>query len=165
VEIRDAAALELEEDSEDQRGNARRQRVAWLVMVLVLLAALVGLFGSGPCSRASAQAGSLRLQYERFVRHGAQNRLSFEVDSSGRDELRLWLGRDLLARLQVQSVMPTPISTGLDRDGVTFVFRVAQPGRSQSIQFLTQAQHIGRLSGRAELDGGGVLEFTQLVYP
>ena len=65
--------LELHQDPRFTRRIAAIQRAGWVVMGLVIAAALLGLFGAGPLSRATAEAadGTLRLEYDRFGRLSA----------------------------------------------------------------------------------------------
>src|SRR6185503_14041101 len=61
--------LELEEHVGFQRRDWLAQRIAWVLMVLFVGAAAVGLFGSGPLSRARADVpGLMTLEYDRFGR-------------------------------------------------------------------------------------------------
>ena len=48
--------LEIEQDHDFQRRSWRLQRAGWIVLSLVLLAGLLGLFGSGPLAHATVGA-------------------------------------------------------------------------------------------------------------
>lgn len=52
--IRRVGELEIEEDLDFQRRMWRLQQIGWALLVLVVVAALLGLFGKGPLSRAVA---------------------------------------------------------------------------------------------------------------
>jgi hypothetical protein len=155
----------LEQDVERQRKNARVQRVAWAVMSLTLVAALAGLFGSGPLSRVQAERGALRAEYERFVRRSAPNPLCFEIRSVSGPTLELWLDRRLLVRLEIESVAPAPRSQAFDGDGVTYAFDVERAAGSLGVVFHTRALSVGRLRGAVALAGEPALELEQFVYP
>jgi hypothetical protein len=64
-------------DEAFDRGALVVQRIGWAGMALVLAAALLGLFGSGPLSWRSAWSdeGTLLLRYERFARANANQEL------------------------------------------------------------------------------------------
>ena len=63
--------LEVHEDMRLVRRSWVVQRIGWGVMAALLLAALLGLFGTGPLSRATATApgGAVTLDYDRFGRY------------------------------------------------------------------------------------------------
>lgn len=157
--------LGIEEDVEAQRKNADRQRLAWCGMGLVIVAALAGLLGSGPLSSARARAGALGVEYERFTRRLSPFRLRFEVDPGGADEVRLWLGPELLERLEIESVVPPPRAAELDGEGVTYAFGVASSDRPLKLSFHTRPCRAGRFTARVALAGAEQVEWTQLVYP
>lgn len=52
-EVHRVGDLEIEEDLDHQRRCWKLERASWAVMALVLLAAMAGLFGSGPLSWAT----------------------------------------------------------------------------------------------------------------
>lgn len=72
--------LQIDEDIGFQRRFRIAQRVAWGVAALVLVAAFVGLFGSGPLTGAVAgdSETGLQLHYQRFARY--QSPTSVQVD-------------------------------------------------------------------------------------
>ncbi len=47
--------LDVEEDMAFQRRNWRAERIGWAAMVAIVIAAVLGLFASGPLSWATAQ--------------------------------------------------------------------------------------------------------------
>jgi hypothetical protein len=60
--------MEIETDLEFQRRVWRVPRVGWLIIGAAVVAALLGLFGTGPLSRASTDGGGLTVEYDRFAR-------------------------------------------------------------------------------------------------
>ncbi|HEV2128712.1 MAG TPA: hypothetical protein VGR22_08850, partial [Thermomicrobiales bacterium] len=75
--------LEVDEDIEFQEREWKVQRVGWALMLVVIVLALVGLFGTGPLSAVEREAddGTLVLEYQRFVRHGG--RTTFSIAAAG----------------------------------------------------------------------------------
>jgi hypothetical protein len=75
--------LEIQQDLNYQRREWRIQRLGWVVMRLVILAALLGLLGNGPLSKASVTAtdGSLRLDYHRCWHY--RNPMTLEIHAPG----------------------------------------------------------------------------------
>jgi hypothetical protein len=160
--------LEINQDLRFQRRMWALQRIGWAVMALVVLVGLLGLFGTGPLSSATAgqEEGPLFVEeYERFVRFRIPTTLQVRLDPLGTGEARLWLDREYLEGVQLQTVTPEPDSVEAGPDGFTYVFKVNDPNRPTSVTFHLQPETIGRLEGRVVLDGGEPVDFEQFVYP
>jgi hypothetical protein len=87
AEVQRAGDLELNQDLRFQRRMWAVQRIGWAVMALVVLAGLLGLFGPGPLSSATAgkEEGPLLVEgYERFVRFRIPTTLQVRLDPLGR---------------------------------------------------------------------------------
>jgi len=70
-------SLEIVQDMTFQRRAWVVQRIAWVVMLLIVVAAVLGLFATGPLSGTTAKTddGVLTIEYGRFARHDAQTDL------------------------------------------------------------------------------------------
>jgi hypothetical protein len=80
-----SSQLQIDEDLAFQRREWKIQRVGWGAMALVIIAALLGVFGTGPLSNATLEREGLRLEYERFCRFAAANGYRFHgIAQSGR---------------------------------------------------------------------------------
>lgn len=145
------------------------QRVGWVLMVLTLLAALLGLLGPGPLSRATAgNSGSpLWLEYDRFGRFEARTTLRVHLKAGTGAERRvsIWLDRDYLEGVQIEQVIPDPLSAKITSDRVIYIFRVAQPDRATVVTFSLKPQHIGPRPGRVGLLARPPIHFRQFIFP
>ncbi len=161
--------LEVGQDLKQEQRLWKIQRVGWVAIGLVILAALLGLFGQGPLSRTSVEGphGLFRLQYDRLGRHGATSdlRVHFEPDAARRGKVRLWMSHTYLRSLQVKQVLPQPEEAEAGPDGLTYVFAVAEPGRPTEVTFQVEPEETGLLVGRAGLDRDDAVSFRQFVYP
>lgn len=145
------------------------QRVAWAVALLALVAAMGGLFGGGPASRASASAGELRVEYERFTRRLAPADLVVRLGGTpARPERRgVWLDAEYLEAVEVQRVTPQPDQVVSSGSRVTYLFTLdIQPdARAPSVAFALRSRRMGVQHARVGLVGGPAVTFRQLVYP
>ena len=71
------------EDLAHERVIWRLQHFAWALFALIGVAALAGVFGSGPAARAKSQNASLLLEYDRFLRYQASSTLKLHVSDGG----------------------------------------------------------------------------------
>ena len=139
-------------------------------MTVVVLAGLLGLLGSGPLGRRSVATpdGTLRVEYERFVRRGTRTTLLVRMGPT--DPLvparALRLAQPYLDGMWIESVFPPPRRVQAGRDHVILDFDVdsQQPGP------LTVAIHVlpAGIGGRwaaVAMDAGPELGFRQWVNP
>lgn len=145
------------------------QRAGWALIGLVLLAALLGLFGPGLPGRAHAmdQNSRLRIEYGRFEREQAETTLRVQLGAGAAQngEARLWLSREYMDGIEIQSVAPEPERVEAAGDRLTYVFNVSDAAQETPVTFHFEPERIGRLRGRAGLADGTSVEFSQFVYP
>ena len=145
------------------------QRCGWGIMAVVIVAALLGLFGSGPLSTAirGTSPDNLQVKYDRFVRRQAPTDLhiTLGLPASPSTEVCLWVNRDYLDQIEVQHVSPTPIEVALSHTGLTYKFRVENPAQTAHISFTIQPMGFGLLVGLLRSDQGEMVQFRQVVYP
>lgn len=139
------------------------QRVGWVAIALVLLAALAGFFGKGPLSRASVHADSYSVEYERFARYGARTTLTLNTSpsKSASDELSVRISHTLIDAHLIETITPEPKRMRDSGEDVAFVF---DAGSAASIIFRLEPEQIGRHAGTIRI-GSESLQVSQFVYP
>jgi hypothetical protein len=161
--------LDIGQDIVFQRREWSAQRIGWALMALLSLAALAGLLGPGPLSRAIAgdEGGSLWLEYSRFERLQDPTSLKLNIGPlrSADGTARVWVSRDYLQKVQVEQVTPPPESVEAGPDRLTYVFRVAPADQPTAIVFHINHQTVGKLTSQIGLESGPELSFGQFVYP
>ena len=161
--------LEIQQDLEFQQREWRMQRIGWVIIALLLLATVLGLLGSGFLSQATAGASGdpLWLEFERFAHLQAPTTVKAHVgaNAGAEDEVRLWLNRPYLERVEIQSISPEPDSVEATAGRLIYVFKVAEPNQPIEVDFYLQPTDFGRLEGQIGLDEGPSLNFNHLVYP
>ncbi len=138
-------------------------------MALVVIAALLGLFSSGPLSSTTAQgaAGSVRIEYDRFERFLTPSRLRvvFPAAADANGTVSLRFSRSYLESIQIEQIQPEPRQSLTAADGVVFVFSSAAADGPGMAFFAIKPQEIGLVQGRIGLAGQPPVRFTQFVYP
>jgi hypothetical protein len=167
-----AGDLDIDVDMVFQRRSWIVQRVAWIVMTLLVVAAALGLLGPGPLSRATASLpGVLEAKYQTLTRYEDPETLTVRVapavTTSGL--VRLSINRDYLDRAQVTSVTPTPERVEVAHARVVYVFRVAEAGRPLDVTFDLKPRNIGRAEARLAIESpagrGRALTMRQFAFP
>lgn len=161
--------MQIDQDPDAQRHHWIAERVGWTVITLMILAALLGLFGSGWLSEASVGTpeGALRLEYSRFGRFLAPTALRLHVGSDGMYEGRvsLWINRDYIEAAEVQRIVPPPDAVEAGADRLNYVLRVSDAGRPTAVTIHLEPHRVGSLSGQIGLAGHKPLHFEQFIYP
>jgi hypothetical protein len=167
--IRRVGSLEIEEDFKFQLLEWRISRLGWAVMALIILAAILGLFGGGIFTDATlrAEGGLLEVRYERFARHAASANLVLTPGPNAMREgsARLWIDREYLNGVQVQTISPEPYSVEAYGDRLVYAFRFDQSDAPIPVSFSLHVVGLGLLQGRVGLEEGPELDFRQFVYP
>ena len=169
AEVEPHAGLELKEDHRFQRASWTAQRVGCWLMGLGVVAALLGAFGGGPLSSATAgdKDSSFWVEYERLGRLSAPHVMKLHVGSGvARDgKVQLWLGRQFLEAAESPIFTPEPARSLLDHDRAIYEFDVADPGREFAVAFRYKPSSPGRSRAAAGVLGRAAVEFGTFTYP
>ncbi|MCT7948645.1 hypothetical protein NG798_02470 [Ancylothrix sp. C2] len=161
--------LEINEDLEFQYRAWKRQKTAWQIMALVLLSALLGLFGNGPLSDAKAgrKTDKMWIEYERLTRLQSLTKIQIHLlaDTSNQQELRINLNRNYLQDSQIQQITPPPYYVETGQKQITYVFRQTQPPQPTTLTFYFQPERIGIINAEFQLPKEKPIKFKQFVYP
>jgi hypothetical protein len=156
---------DVQESIAFERIECRAASVLFWSLLLLVTATLLGLFGNGPLSRATAVSGdgSLRVEYDRFGRFGAPMRMTVHVGPDAAGTAAFTVDRDYLQAQRVEQVVPPPTTTESAGDRVRYVFRSAG---SEPLAVTIDAQSDRRWKLVAEIRAGTQsVRFWQFIYP
>ena len=163
--------LDPSRDESIQRTFWQLQRVGWGVMALVLLAGLLGLFGTGPLSRTrSDPLAPLWAEYDRFGRRAGSEEIRVYLKPVGdrADHATFWVDRRFLDSVQVERIAPEPATSRLDGDRVIFEFDRRPPAsasRTEAVSIRYRPESWGVLPVRLGVEGRPPLQFWTFLYP
>jgi hypothetical protein len=161
----------LERAGEEHFPQERRewvvQRVAWVVMVLILVAALLGAFGNGVLSKrtANSEDGGLRVEYQKIVRFQAisELRLKIDVKEPGDEGLvTLTIGGGYLEHFELESVVPEPEEQRSGEGHVVLMLRPVRPGEPVEVTVRAKVEKLGEITGELSVQGGGLPQRVRL---
>jgi hypothetical protein len=138
--------LEIDQDLEFQRKAWVAQRVGWALMALFVIAAAVGLLGSGPLSHARAAVpGVMTVEYERFALFETSETLRVRLDpaATAGEVVRLSLNREFLDSAKMGTVLPPPARVESAAGRLIYVFAVGEPRAPLVVTFTFEPQGIG----------------------
>lgn len=161
--------LQIKQDLSLQEREWRFQRIGWILLAAVVVLGLLGLFGTGPLS--SATAGSLdqglTIAYERFVRHSGQTSLEIDVspDRVADGRVEIWLSSRYVDSIDIERISPQPDQVRSEDARLVYIFAAGNTGEPISMSFSIRPDALWRLSGDVGITGGPSLSFDQFSYP
>ncbi|WP_299708334.1 hypothetical protein [uncultured Pontibacter sp.] len=160
--------LEIDEDIQLESNSWKIQRVAWVIMALVIIAALLGFTGDGGIGNLqSLKAGDsselLEVEYERFLRRSAPAEIKVKLAPSTSNSLTdLHLSKDFYEKFQIDKVVPEPSEVYTHEQGITYSFTTAN--QPFSVTFYLTPKGMGSLPLHFSTDKKKVA-ITQFIYP
>jgi hypothetical protein len=159
--------LDIDIDESFPRREWRIQRIGWGVWLFIIVAALSGLTGSGPLSRAQAHsnADDLNVEYDRFARKGHQTQMTFHAKGSSQGQpIRLHMSQSLLDQFRILRIDPEPTASETITDGIAYSFA---NGDSQiaKIVFHIEYDGMGPQSGFVGRSADDRIAVRQFIYP
>jgi hypothetical protein len=151
-----------------ERRSFAVQRVGWCGMVGVIMLAALGLFGRGPLSARSVSdaAGDVRVDFERFLRTGAQHSWRCSIGGAG-SGAQVEVNQAYLDEMEDVQITPAPVRQHAGPATVTYEF-AARPG-AITVEFRARPRGAGTVHCQLIVVGGEQasrsLAFSQFVYP
>lgn len=156
------------EDLGFQRWEWRVQRVGMAAMGLTLVAALTGLFGVGSLSETTAQArdDSVRVQYERFIRHVGTTTLTLSIgpEQVVDGKATLFISRDISSAWRIEDVSPAPSTESSTGKWLIYEFDVLGD-TPPDVRVLYRGNGVGHHTGSVRAGSGDSVSFWQFIYP
>lgn len=157
--------LEINQDLATQRRMWTIQRVGWGTMAAILAAALLGLFGHGPLSRATQGLATegFAVEYDRLARYRGPSALRMWIQPDHEGCASVWIPHHYLADVGVRQIMPWPDRMIATDDGVRFEW-AAESG-SLLVTWRVEPDRIGLLSTELRSPGHAPRRLSQFIYP
>jgi hypothetical protein len=138
-------------------------------MGFVIVAALLGLFGSGPLSKATSQSGgaALTVDYHRFDRFQSPSTIEVLLGAEAiqGDEAQIWIESSYLDRVQIEDILPEPDSVEAGSDRYVFTFAITGDSASANVTFHIRSEEPGFHSAEIGIVDGSSIRLRQLIYP
>ncbi|MTE22430.1 hypothetical protein F0L17_25675 [Streptomyces sp. TRM43335] len=161
--------LQIDEDERFQRGEWAFERGAWVVLTMIVVAALASLFGGlgiFHSERASAASGAVTVEYPGLTRYTATTELQITTGTAAvsEGEVMLTLSSDWVDGADIDRVTPEPDTWESTSDGLRLTFPAEQA--PPEVQVSYRPDVIGLHSGTVTVgESGPEVGFRQFVYP
>lgn len=161
AEIVRVGDLEIGQDLGYERRALRRRNVFAVIWALILIAALLGIFGTGPLSSARTSDGPLQAEYERFTRFGTTTELSI-TPGGGEGRTNIAISRGYLHDMVINDIQPQPQGATVLPDRIVYTFDAQPPAE---LKFFSTFREVGAQKATIWGPDGRSLSYTQFVYP
>ena len=167
-ELRKVGDIQIEEDQSFTQKEWRVQRIGWVIMGLILVAAVVGAFGRGPISRTTAgDPQSFAVDYPRIMRHAADDDLTVHIGAGtvADSQIQLAVSREFVEKNEIRMIVPQPESEAAAGDFYVYDFKRADTSSPMEIVLLVKPSGYGSTTTRLQLIGGTALTINQFIMP
>lgn len=140
------------------------QKIGFAIMGLLILAALLGLFGSGFLSHVEKNNGNLNLEYEKFIRQQASTLLSIQLNKCEKENI-LSISKSFFEKISIKSINPTPFKVVSFNNDIQYYF-LCDPTAvgAVNVVLVIEPEQFGLLQGEVAVANDRIA-LTQFVYP
>lgn len=165
-ELRDRT-YPVQEFMDVQQRHWRLERVGWVLFLLLVLLALLGLFSRGALSLTVSQSadGALAVEYQRFERNSAASQIIVKVRAEPGEVVQLEITGDLMDKFIIEGMQPAPLGSESFRGGLRLSLRADQTGDA-ALHLAVRAAAPG--SSRSHFAHAGTptpVIIDQFIYP
>lgn len=155
--------LQIDQALDFQQRFHAIQRIAWSLLALVPIAAVLGLFGGGLLGETTAggRAAGVEVTYDRFARLSADTKMEVRLTRAD-GPTAVAIDRTLLDGYDISEIRPEPERVVTRPDRIEYVFAASASG---SATFAVQPSTAGSSSGTVTAAGGPPVRVRQFVFP
>ena len=152
------AALQFEYDA---------HRFGFVLLLLIIAAALLGLFSNGYFSEATKTnaANTLQVEYPRFGRLQSSDTLKITLSDQHNAPLTLRIGGEYMARTQTDNIWPQPDEMHSEGGELVLVYQQATPRKNFTVWLYTRPDRPGKTVTTVTVNHQPGLSFWQFIYP
>lgn len=151
-------SLELEESLHVHAAERVAQRVAGLLIVVIVAAALLGLFGDGRLAKATVEGESTTLRYDWILRSSKETVLEFDIAPG---DAHVSIPIAYFNDFKLDRVVPEPVDTQIAHGDARFIFTTTS---TATLRFHFIPSRAGASKTRLQVNGD-TFSIRQRVLP
>lgn len=142
------------------------RRIGFTCLLLIIIAALSGLFSSGyfSSSKLVADNPKLQVEYEKFGRLMKDDTLKISLPSPPSGPLTLQLGKDFTASFQIETITPEPDSMRNVNHQLVMEY-ASTPNAETTVWLTVKPLRPGFFQTTLSANSGAEKVISQFVYP
>ena len=156
------------DDGSFHRVELRWQRWGRVALALFIIAGFLGLFGSGPLSRATMRSadGAVLVEYERFARAHSTTEVRLRVSTADAlgGVLDLWIDQAFARTIELEQIIPEPKQSTADELRLEFEIPASR-GVVVPIVLRYRPRKLGVPTASLGIATRPTIRFRQFVFP
>ena len=153
--------MEFEDEIDLHKTGWILQRIGWALVLLIMITALLGVYGSGWLSKETTSDNGYSLSYEKYGRFETPTTITLDVGSSGKKEIVVNIPSAYTEKQEISNIIPQPKEQKSANGLTTFHFDAADNAK---IVFYLEPDAIGSIKGSFTVNGT-VLPISHFIYP
>ncbi|HYH14444.1 MAG TPA: hypothetical protein VD794_04450 [Flavisolibacter sp.] len=151
--------VELDELLVMQERGWRIQKIGWFIILAIMLAGLMGVFGSGWISKRSPAIGNIRATYEGFFRYETEMKILIE---SGVHINSISLPQRYVREFRTLRFEPLPFNNHTEEGDIVFNFL---PADNRIVNIYLIPKKYGAIDGTLKINLEHTLPLHHYIYP
>ena len=150
-----------------QRRWWRFEKIIWPILLLIVIADMLGVFGRGWLAKAHAATPdhALTVDYERVARASTPSIMTFKFGPAAihNNRIVLFVSDSIVKPLGAQRISPEPALSIIGKDGITYVFASSDSPAGAQVEL--QPSLPGPHKFRVQVLGGDAINGSIFVMP
>lgn len=151
--------LELDEDLRLHKKSWVIQRVGWVLLLVFVVAAALGLFGDGVLGKQKSKSGNATAEYDRFARYESETKILLESPDESINTLSL--SQTYVEGMRIVRILPEPEINSGDGDDILYRFN----GDHRLVTVYVRPESPGSIRGKLAVNGNSPVNIFHFVYP
>lgn len=149
-----------------QQRHWRLERVGWVVFLLIVLLASLGVFSQGVLSLTTVESAdaALAVDYQRFERNSAAGEMTVRLQGEAGGVMQLDITGDLLNKFAIEGIQPAPLNSESLGDGLRLSFRTDRAGDA-TVYLALRVAGLGSSQSQFAITGSTPIAVDQFIYP
>ena len=135
------------------------QRIGWIMIIAVMIAGGLGLFGSGWISKQTSSSGNIRAEFERFFRYETEMKILVE---SGDHISSISFPQQYLKDFRIIHFVPEPVNNNTSGNEVRYNFLA---GQNKIVSVYLVPKTYGSINGSIKVNETSVLNLDHFIFP
>ena len=142
-------------------------RYGLYVLLIIITAALAGVFSVGYFSQAekSSQANTLQVQYQRFGRLQTPVTMKITLPGQKSERLTLRIGDEYMTRFETDNIWPQPTEMRSEGGDLILIYHEGTLRKNFTVWLYTTPTQPGKAVTSVTLNNEPDLRFWQFIYP
>lgn len=141
----------------------------WVFLIVVLIGGLAGYMGEGPaaCKEIASFDGGITMHYQQIARFKTPSAATVRLGPQAFHGAiaYIWLSRSFTHDLGLERVVPQPLRSIPDANGIGYEFAVANPAAPIVVDFALQPHRVGFIREELRTNTQHALFAESLVLP